>query len=298
MKATVSKLDTVFLFKMTYRMSGLSGVAVQPHGFVPPYAAVMVLFNHLYKPTPAGKVSAECVDAPTASLKAIESSPHQSSASIQKRMFFESCRRHWVKLVEIVISAVVNRGDHLKQVAQSVYFSTNMIGSPSDHVSVTRTTRTTRSTTVSFADQKAALIEHMIPEKVVAAFYLSHALGERAEKIRLNEQPSTPTKAVSSIIVSTGRSERKPYETLMVNGRKVLVKELPISDERRLLYETSIKVGTYGYAVKNNAFRRLKLESYSVEYNFPEFLQRNLRSVFIFIPPISTSRLLVLTRVK
>lgn len=239
-------------------------------GFLPPYALVMVLFNHLYKTDITGKVREVCEDGLSVALETIQTSPGRSfGANIHKRIFFESCRRHWVRLAETVLHAVCNCSEHLNKALRGLFSAVTMIGSSADDVDLTP--KPLGSKKVSFTDQKEEFTKQMVPEKVVATLYLAHSLVQRADKIRLNE----PVSKVK--LISPSKTERKNFERLVVHGRPILVQEQPVSDQRRLLYETAIRVGTHAYAVKNKVFYMLQLDSYSVEYNFPEFLQRNLK---------------------
>lgn len=264
-----------FLRKMTLRVIGLCSSG---RGFLPPYTLVTALFNHSYVTQPTGKVNDEGEDVLAVALETIETSPGRPfGANIQKRMFFESCRRHWVKLAETVTHTTTQCHDHLNQVLKGLFSAVTMIGSSVHDVDVTMTSQPASSSKKpSDSDQKLKFIQQMIPEKVVATLYLAHSLVQQADKVRLNE-PGTKEKSLGTVLSGPSKSERKNYELLLVQGRKMLVKEQPVSDQRRLLYETAIRVCTHAYAVKNRAFHELQLQSCTIEYNFPEFLQRNLR---------------------
>ncbi|XP_028406963.1 uncharacterized protein LOC114529377 isoform X2 [Dendronephthya gigantea] len=267
LQCTPSTGDVEFLRMFTLRMHTL-----REFGFHPSHVLVTNLFHHAYKP--GGRNYDEDISIVLGTISAL---PWKSnSMSLHYRTFLECLRRHWVKLVEIVLCRVSASSIELSDALKCVCSATAMFGSTdddcSDKTSRKGTARNKKSTESSehsgksnSVAQNKKIVQDMLIEKVVANLYLAYVLVSHADSLKQD------TASEKRVVASRKTSPK------LVNLKIIMGKWRFPTEQQQRLYETAVTLACRSFAVKNFTYSQLDMINSSHDYNFIEFMQRSLK---------------------
>lgn len=269
LQSTPSNGDVEFLRMFTLRMH-----ALREFGFHPSHVLVTNLFHHAYKPG-----TSHYDEDVSVVLGTIAALPWETNTmSLHYRTFLECLRRHWVKLVEVVLCRVSVCSSQLSDVLKCVFSATAMFGSTNedipDKTGRKGTTRNKNKLTESselygksnsvVRDKKIA--QDMLIEKVVANLYLAYALVNHADNLRQD----SPFQFEKRLVASRKTSPK------IVNLKIMNLKKTEPNEQQRRLYETAVTLACRSFAVKNFTYGQLEMIN-SHDFNFIEFMQRSLK---------------------
>ena len=288
MQSSPSTGDVEFLKTFTGRMIGLC-----ESGFHPPHALVMNLFHHTYKPG-----ASQSDDGLSVAMRTIvASAPKPNGLGIHRRVFLECQRRHALKLSEIVLCRVSLDRRQLSHALECLFTATDTIGSTAEGFDIKLEKKATLRASKKSGQtgdnpvkkptrsvQNTRLAQSMLTEKVIANLYLAYVLVSHANSLTPDVQPDAKSEkqieALSKILSPMQESRRR---FLQYRYRNAAAKEqekrtnTTLTDQQHVLYETAINLACRAFAVRNFKCQELQIDSVNHEYDFTEFMQRNLK---------------------